>query len=348
MGDNAPSVAIIIPARDEERNIARCLVSLAAQDYPRERLSICLIDDHSVDATIEIARSIAHRAPSLTVVRCPPLPEGWTGKCYACWVGAGAAVDDAEWLCFIDADMKAEPSLLTSAVVAASAECVDILSLAPRQELRSFAERIIIPCGLYTLGFCRHLGKAQSQECDEPTVTGQFMLIRRSAYVAAGGHAAVRGSICEDVALARAAKRNGDRVLLLDGREMLSTRMYNGWGSLWPGLTKNLVETLGGPLRTATTAVTAVALAWAIWLTPAVDGWDCANGAAAACFAAVPALGALGAAIGLHLSGSVYFGIPLYYGLLFPVGYTVGMALAFDSIRRRRLKRRRWKGRVYP
>jgi chlorobactene glucosyltransferase len=346
--DRAPHVAIVIPARDEAANIGRCLSGMVAQTYPASRLQIAVVDDHSADGTFAIAAAVATKHPQVSVLRSPPLPPHWVGKSHACWIGARAVGDDTEWLCFLDADVWAEPELIGSAVAAATADNLDLLSLAPRQELQSFAERLIMPCGLYLLAFCRDLRAVQGPHSNDATATGQFMLIRRSAYEAVGGHAAVRSAICEDLMLARAVKRSGRHVLLEDGRRVLATRMYSGWSTLWIGISKNLSEMLGGPWRTIATALAALVLAWAAILVPVADAANCVGGGTPACWALIPAAFGSAAAFGLHIAGAAYFRIPPWYGLLFPIGYSAGAAIAADSIRRRWRGRVTWKGRAYP
>jgi len=139
----APRAAVIVPARNEAANIARCLRSLVDQSYPRTRLRILVVDDHSADATLEIAAAVAAKHPQLTVLRSPPLPPHWVGKSHACWIGAQAVGDGAEWLCFIDADVWGGADLVAGAVAAAASERLDLLSLAQRQELQSFAQRAL-------------------------------------------------------------------------------------------------------------------------------------------------------------------------------------------------------------
>ncbi len=365
----APRVAIIVPARDESLNIGPCLRSLLAQRYPAERLRIIVVDDDSSDDTAQVVASMAAADARLQLIATPPLPPGWKGKVHACWVGAAAAAAvDADWLCFIDADMRAHPQLVASAVEAAGADRIDLLSLAPRHELKSFAERLILPCGLYLLGFTQNLERIQAPDSGQAVATGQFMLLAREAYEAVGGFESVREDICEDVALARTLKRRGYRVQLQEGSELLATRMYTGWSTLWPGIAKNLSEMLGGPRRTLVTALVAVALAWASVLIPLFDILACLKGASGAgvlgtlgvagtagtvgstgtaLAALVPALAASLAAFGLHLAGAVHFRIPIFYGLLFPLGYTVGAIIAMDSVRWRLARRVHWKGRVY-
>ena len=346
--ETAAQIAAIVPARDEEANIGRCLDGLLAQSYPAAQLRVLIVDDHSSDATPAIAGAIAARERRVHVLEAPPLPPGWTGKCHACWVGARAVAPETEWLCFLDADVRPEPSLLARALATAQAQRLDLLSLAPRQELGSFAERLVMPCGFYLMAFYQDLAHLQSRAGDDATATGQFMLVRRRAYEAAGGHMAVRDAICEDVALARLIKRRSGRVALHDGRPAISARMYTGWHSLWEGVAKNLVDMLGGPVPTLVTALIGTALAWAAVLIPAADAIGCSQGSTSSCIALAPAVAASAAAAGFHMAGAHYFGIPLWYGLLFPAGYTAGAAMAIDSLRLRLSGRVTWKGRTYP
>jgi len=309
-GEQAPHLTVIVPARDEEANIGRCLQSLLAQDYPARRLGILVVDDHSADATAAIVRALAARHRQIALIQSPPLPPRWVGKSHACWIGARTAAPETEWLCFIDADVWAEPGVLSSAMHAASAQRLDLLSLAPRQELQSFAERLILPCGLILLSFLQDLRQAQARSGSDVTATGQFMLVRRDAYDAVGGHAAVCTAICEDLEFARLLKQSGRSVLLMGGEQLLSTRMYTGWRTLWPGLAKNLVDTLGGPVPTLALAGAAVILAWAAFAIPLIDLASLIRGVAGAAAAFILALAASGAAVGLHIAATFYFRIP--------------------------------------
>jgi hypothetical protein len=113
-------------------------------------------------------------------------------------------------------------------VATAACQSLDLLSIMPRQQLVSFAERLVMPCGFYLLAFCQDLRGLQAPDGADTTATGQFMLIRRSIYEAVGGHAAVHDIICEDLALARRIKQRKGQVALRDGKELITTRMYTG------------------------------------------------------------------------------------------------------------------------
>jgi chlorobactene glucosyltransferase len=345
--DDALPVTVIIPARDEEANIAHCLESLLAQDYPQSRFSVLVVNDHSVDSTAAIVRRLSERHPEITLINSPPLPPRWVGKSHACWIGARAAAAATQWLCFIDADVTLAPGALSSAVHTILTQRLDLLSLMPRQELRSFAERLIFPCGLILLSFLQDLRQSQARSGNDVAATGQFMLVRRDAYEAVGGHAAVCTAICEDLEFARRLKQSGRLVLLMGGDDLLATRMYTGWRTLWPGLAKNLVDTLGGPVATLVVALVAVILAWAAFIVPLADLASWLGGADGALSALLLALAGSGAAIGLHVAATFYFRIPFWYGLVFPLGYTLGALMAIDSVRRRLSGRVSWKGRIY-
>lgn len=342
-----PRVAVIVPVRDERANIGPCVRSLLRQQYPADRLRVLVVDDDSSDGTAEIVAELAEQDERVSYLRTPPLPPAWKGKPHACWIGSQTIPADTQWLCFLDADMRADPLLMTSALAAALEGKIDLLTVSPRHELHTFAERLVIPCGLYLLGFCQDLAKLQAPDSHEVVATGQFMLLRREAYEDVGGHAAVSTAICEDLELARLLKRRGHRVLLKDGSRLLATRMYTGWQTLWPGIAKNLSHMLGGPVRTIVLAAIAVITAWGALVLPAFDIADCVSGTTGACAALVPAGLGSAAIIAMHIAGAAHFQIPPWYGLLFPVSYTAAGMIAVDSVRSRLMRRVRWKGRVY-
>ena len=340
------SIEIIVPVRDEAANIETCLLACLRQSFPPASTSITIVDDGSTDETADIVEQLALRHPRLKLRSAPPLPPGWTGKTHACWLAARQA--EAEWLCFVDADVFAEDALLTTAIAHAAADKLDFLSLTPRQTLISFAERLVMPCGLYLLAFTQDLAPMQAPRGDDATATGQFILVRRHAYLAVGGHEAVRGAISEDVALARLMKRAGHRVSLAGGDRLLSTRMYTGWPTLWIGVSKNLVDMLGGRTSTIAIAIVGVVLAWTAVALPAIDAFGCSHSVEHGCAALAVAATGSAAAFALHIAGSLFFRIPIWYGLLFPFGYTAGALMALDSVRRRCTGQTRWKGRTYP
>src|SRR5262249_24754219 len=137
------AVAIIVPARNEATNIGECLGGLAAQRGLAAGLAITVVDDTSQDRTADEVRRKAHNDARISLLDAGPLPPGWMGNPLACWRGAAAA--GADWLCFVDADVRAEPELIAVAVQTAEHDGIDMLSLAPFQQLVSFWERLIVP-----------------------------------------------------------------------------------------------------------------------------------------------------------------------------------------------------------
>ena len=342
-----PSVAIVVPARDEADVIERCLRGLLDQDYPTDRLSIRLVDDGSSDATAAIALAAAGADPRFQLIRGGALKQNWTGKAYACSQGASAA-GDADYLCFIDADTVARPSLIRSAVVHALDRAIAMISLEPFQELGSVLERLVFPCGLYLIAASQDVRAINDPESDAASANGQFLLVERDAYERIGGHGAVRGEICEDTALARRIKAAGLRFELLGAERLIATRMYREAGALWRGLAKNATALGGGSRRTVLIAgagfsivVTGVALATLAGLRLLT------NETSANLAGCVLALLGASAMIGLHVAGARHFRIPLIYGLLFPIGYALAFILALDSARLQWLGRVEWKGRTY-
>jgi chlorobactene glucosyltransferase len=170
-----------------------------------------------------------------------------------------------------------------------------------------------------------------------------------AAYDRAGGHRAVRDRIAEDSALAARIKATGGRIAVMGGASLIAVRMYRSLPQLWEGLGKNVTETFGGVRATAIVAAAALVLAWSALAVPAALAAKLAASPtplAMASFALAAA--ATLALLGLHLAAARYFAIPLGYGLLFPLAYTLAAALAVSAIRARRRGRVAWKGRSYP
>jgi chlorobactene glucosyltransferase len=235
---NAPLVSIVIPARNEARNIRRCAASALASDYPR--LEVIVVDDHSTDDTAAIAGQLAASDPRLRVITPPALPDGWFGKQWACAAGADTA--RGELLGFMDADTWQAPDLVTRIVNAMRRRGSDLLSVAGMQELGSFWERMIQP-QIFAIILQRFGGTELvngSRSASQKIANGQCIWVRRDAYDALNGHAAVKHEVAEDVALAQHWFRAGRTVTLVLGLSQLSTRMYTSLRELVDGWGKNI------------------------------------------------------------------------------------------------------------
>ena len=336
--EEASTVAVIVPARNEGGNIGPCLRRLARQIYPPDKLKIIAVDDESHDATVAEISAVAQDTGRIALIEAGPLPAGWAGKPHACWRGAQAA--GGEWLCFIDADTQAEPLLLQSAVAAARSAGADMISLEPFQELTGFLDRLVMPLGFLVL--------AATQSLDRLAVNGQFILIKADIYFRIGGHAASPAAVCEDLALARAVAEAGGRVAVLGAENLIRTRMYRDAATLWEGLSKNLTEIYGGVGRTLAIAALVLLAGWCTVLLPLRAVMDFVDHAGAPAFVELLLTVPIALiVIGVQMALARHFRVPLGYGLLFPLSATVGAALALNAVRWKLLGRVVWKGRIY-
>jgi len=232
------AISIVVPARDEARNIGAWLACAAAQRGVK--LEIIVVDDHSNDETASIAAAIAARDPRVRVLRAPKLPRGWTGKCWAAYTGARAA--SGRWILFSDADMRMGPDAVAAALDAAEASRADALSCTATLECRSFVEWAVMPVVHAIIATAYPARLINDDASPIGLMWGGFMLLRADAYARVGGHAAVRHEIAEDRALAAAFKQFGYRVRLFDGSDRVSVRMYDGFSAMWEGWRKNFYE----------------------------------------------------------------------------------------------------------
>jgi glycosyltransferase involved in cell wall biosynthesis len=234
-------ISAIVPARNEEVSIERVVRSIAMQPEVSE---IVVVDDESTDGTGAILAELVLSVPALRVFETGELPRGWVGKNYAVTVGARAAAGD--WLLFVDADTELLPGAVRRAIADAALYHAALVSYSPEQKLRSMGEEILIP-----FVFCRLAEHFSFERVNDPlsadaAANGQFLLIRRDAYEAVGGHEAVRGRVLEDVALARLVKGGGYNIYFAPGMGIVRTRMYRSFAAMWQGWTKNLYELVGG------------------------------------------------------------------------------------------------------
>lgn len=230
-------VPVLVPARDEAAQIGDCVRSLGG--------AAVVLDDESADGTGEIARAAGARL----IVGRPP-PPGWYGKPWSCAQLAAATDDDV--LVFVDADVRLSPGAVAAAVRLLDDAGLDVICPFPRQLAASVAERLVQPLlqwswlTLLPLRFAEHSAR--------PSLTaacGQFVVIRRVALDRAGGFAAVRGAVLDDLALVRAVKAAGGRGGVVDGTSLASCRMYAGWPELRDGYRKSLWAAFGSRPRAA-------------------------------------------------------------------------------------------------
>jgi chlorobactene glucosyltransferase len=341
-----PLISVIIPARNEQRNIRRCITSVLAQDYPNYEI-IC-VDDRSIDCTADILADLAGTSPRLQVIHGTELPAGWAGKPYA--LVQGVAFARGNWLCFMDADTFASSGLLRSSYRTALQLHADMFSILTRQELGSFWERAVLPLVFLGLSFGFPAERVNNPSRPDAISNGQFILIRRQAYDAIGGHTAVKERIDEDRALALLAKQAGIRLVLADGRQVASTRMYTSLGEMWEGWTKNIYLGLLDKLwLLCFGALLGLAVSFLLpaWLIGGLY-WLSAGAGVTALVVAGEAVVIWAFLLVKRLQACRGFGIPSWYAFTFPLGAFIFTAMmiasALNVISGRGVT---WKGRRY-
>ena len=339
---SGPLVSVIIPARNEAENIARCVRSVLTAAYAP--FEVIVVDDRSSDGTGEIVERLAATAEAggrLRLLRGAELPPGWFGKPWAVVQGHRAA--RGEVLLFTDADTAHTPQLLPRTVAVLEREQVDLVSLLARQEMVSFWERLVQPHVFLALasrvGDLRRV--CRTRVVWDAIAAGQYILTRRAAYEAVGTHEVVRNTVTEDVALAQAYARAGRDIFLVHAVEFMATRMYKSLGEIVERWLKNLA--LGVPLMLPPIAVVRRLAPYVMWLpvlawvVPPIV-WALTGSPVAAATTVISVL----------IWAEVYRreGAPLWYVLLYPLG---AIMVAFIMLRSawRGGRRVEWRGRVY-
>jgi chlorobactene glucosyltransferase len=234
----AQLVSVVVPARNEARNIDACVRSILATTWPD--IEVIVVNDHSTDGTGDIAGGIAREDARVKVIDNPDLPEGWFGKQWACHNGARIARGTA--LLFTDADTRHRPELLARSMSALNARGADLFSVVGAQTMETFWERLLQPhvLGILAVRYGDTERLNRSTNPYDKIANGQYMLMRRDSYDRAGGHELVRAHVAEDLRLAQEWTRLGYSVQLIEGVDFLSTRMYHGFAEIVQGWGKNV------------------------------------------------------------------------------------------------------------
>jgi hypothetical protein len=328
-------VAVLLPVRDEADRVEPCLRGLLGQ-RGLARMEILVGDDGSTDGTATVVRAAAGGDPRVRLVTLPAPPPGWLGKPHACQQLADAT--SAPALVFLDADVVLAPDAVAATVGLLAG--ADLVSPYPRIHATG-AQRLVQP--LLQWSWLTFLPLPAMERSARPALAaagGQLLAVRRDAYRRAGGHAAVRGAILDDIALARAVKRSGGRIALADGSAIATCTMYRSWAELVAGYTKSLWAAFGSPAG----AVAAVLGLGVLYVLPPVLGVvglvsHQANLAAAGLTGY--ALGVVGRVVAGRASAARVWPDALAH----PVSVVLFGWLVLRSLRRRRRGELTWKGR---
>ena len=235
-----PLVSIIVPARNEEQNIRRCVESLLEQDY--SNYEVIIVDDGSTDATEHILDDLTRshaNGKRLWVLQLRDLPADWAGKPHA--IHSGVQEAQGTWLLFTDADTWHAPNALRSAMKQALDEKIDLLTLAATQNLPTFWDRTLMP--MAQLGISMLYPPRLVNDAASPVAiaNGQYILIRRAVYDQLGGYARpdLRGTLLDDRDLAHAVKKSGFCLRFIDGSGLVHVHMYQSFSAIWSGWRKN-------------------------------------------------------------------------------------------------------------
>ncbi|MBG0563450.1 glycosyltransferase [Actinoplanes aureus] len=242
-------IAVLLPLRDEAARVTPCLESLLAQRGVPD-LTIHVLDDGSTDGTADVVRAVA--GDRVRLHTGTPPPPGWLGKPNACARLADQA-GDADVLVFVDADVVLAPDAIAGAVELLRSARVTLLSPYPRIV---GAGRLVQPLLQWSwLTFLPLRGMERSPRPSLAAAGGQWLVVDRAGYRRAGGHAAVRDDVLEDIGLARAVKRAGGRIALADGSRLATCRMYESWSELADGYGKSLWASFGSVAGAAAVVV---------------------------------------------------------------------------------------------
>ncbi|MBQ0866016.1 glycosyltransferase [Streptomyces sp. RK75] len=335
-----PSVAVVVPARDEADVLPKTLPTLLAQDYPGHA-RILLVDDGSGDGTGALARELARDAPDgppLTVL-VPGEPEpGWTGKLWAVRCGiehARSGSSEPEFLLLTDADIAHGPDSLRRLVRGALGQRLDLVSQMARLRVRTGWERLIVPAFVYFFAQLYPFRWVNKPGARTAAAAGGCVLLRTRAAVRAGVPDSIRDAVIDDVALGRAVKRSGGRIWLglADGVE--SVRPYAGLSPLWRMVSRSAyAQLLNNPLLLVGTVLGLLL----VYVVPPV--WACAGS---------PVAGAAWLVMTLSYVPMLrYYRQPLWPAVLLPVTAVLYLAMTVDSaVQHYRGRGAAWKGRTY-
>ncbi len=234
---SSPKVSIIIPARNEEEFIGKCLDSLIKQDY--ENYEIIVIDDSSNDATGEIISEYAKRDSKIIPVSARPKPEGWMGKNWACMEGYRKAT--GELLLFTDADTNHSKNVLSLAVAHLISFNLDALSAIPKMLTFDFWTKITLPMISTFLHTRFSALNVNNPSKKTGYFFGSFFILRKKTYEEVGMHEGVKQEIIEDGALGKKVKESGYKMKMVRGDHLIDAVWARDKSTLWNALKRLMV-----------------------------------------------------------------------------------------------------------
>ncbi|NIM90063.1 MAG: glycosyltransferase [Candidatus Aminicenantes bacterium] len=334
-----PLISILIPARNEERNIKNCISSLLRQNYPN--LEIIVLDDNSSDQTYTIAEEISRRFNKLSVIKGEELPPGWNGKNWACHQLSRAAKGD--WLLFTDADTTHRPNSISTAVAAARKNNSVFVTLIPGFINKTWSEKLVLPIIHFAfLVLVPFKLINYSKDCRLAFAIGPFMLIKKDFYASFGGYEAIKKEIVDDFALAKTVKQNQGKITILDGTRFMKVRFYINFRELWYGLSKNTYAAIGSSPHYLAVLLLGC---YFLFIYPYFSLWWSFESNQSL---TLPLLQVL-TITGMKVILAKRFKTNLFFGLLHPLTVILTLLILLNSFRLSLFKKKiAWKERLYP
>ncbi len=234
-----PFLSVLIPARNEEKNIRNAVDSVLKNNYPH--LELIVLDDHSTDRTGEILASYSDSR--LSVIKGKPLPKGWIGKNWACHQLSQKA--KGEILVFSDADTLHSSNGLALLVEKMKSTNADLLSGIPRQIIKTLGEALTVPfIGLFSFGALPHFFFPIKSIKWAAASNGQYQCFKKKTYDSLSGYQAIHNILADDIAFPRLFKRQNKRVIYTNVSNLISSRMYHGFKDAFNGFTKSFYPTI--------------------------------------------------------------------------------------------------------
>lgn len=341
----SPKISIIVPARNEEHNIRRCLESLQKIEYPN--IEIIVVNDRSTDRTGEIIAEVAQADERVKLIQGSDLPDGWSGKIYAIHQAVSHATSD--WFLFIDADVAIYEKAPTIALSYCLRNELKMLSVFLKPSLETFWENIIMPVVFGAISFSKPLKRVNDPDDAAAMASGGFILVNAESYRAIGGHEAIKNSVIEDVHLARLAKENHIPYHFMLGQEMGTQRWYTSFRELWQTWSKNLFV---GQDYQISQAIQAILLSFLLSMLPFIVLLDQSVTLVSKGSYHSPifwlALAQTLAILGYRFYNAVYQGLAKGYFFTHPLGSSIFIGIIINSVFRSLTGRGvTWKGRTY-
>lgn len=339
MHEKTPLVSVLIPARNEEETIERCVNSLLQSDYPH--LEIIVLDDNSRDGTYAIVRRLSQNYDNLRIIKGKKLPPGWNGKNWACHQLAHAA--KGEWFLFTDADTCHSPISVCSAFEAACRSHSDFVTAIPGLTLKTWSEKLVLPVihfAFFTLMPYSIINFRKN--CRLAIGIGPFLFLSRDCYFSCGGFEAIKTEILDDMALAKRAKRNKKKISVIDGTGFMTVRFYATFKEIWSGFSKNTFQAIGG------SAHVLFGLSMACYFLFIYPYISLGSALLDRQSLALPLLQVMVISM-IKITMATRFKTSVFFGLLHPLMIVLILLILFNSFRLSLFgKKFEWKERLYP